>query len=100
MAKLSQIQSIKLSQNIALTPQLIQAIKLFELNNIELEEYIDREIKNNIEYGVDYKIGYPRTEVKCSNCGGHLGHMFNDGPSETTGKRHCINGAALIFIEK
>ena len=47
MAKLSQIQSIKLSQNIALTPQLIQAIKLFELNNIELEEYIDREIIDN-----------------------------------------------------
>ena len=47
MAKLSQIQGIKLSQNIALTPQLIQAIKLFELNNIELEEYIDREIIDN-----------------------------------------------------
>ena len=60
----------------------------------------DREIKNNIEYDIDYKIGYPRTELKCSNCGGHLGHMFNDGPRETTGKRHCINGAALIFIEK
>ena len=60
----------------------------------------DREIRNNIEYDVDYKIGYPRTELKCSNCGGHLGHMFNDGPRETTGKRHCINGAALIFIEK
>ncbi len=60
----------------------------------------DREIKNNIEYDIDYKIGYPRTELRCSNCGGHLGHMFNDGPKETTGKRHCINGAALIFIEK
>ena len=47
MVKLSQIQGIKLSQNIALTPQLIQAIKLFELNNIELEEYIDREIIDN-----------------------------------------------------
>jgi len=47
MAKLSQIQGIKLSQNIALTPQLIQAIKLFELNNIELEEYINGEIIDN-----------------------------------------------------
>ena len=47
MAKLSQIPGIKLSQNIALTPQLIQAIKLFELNNIELEEYINKEIIDN-----------------------------------------------------
>ena len=58
------------------------------------------EIKNNIEYDIDYKIGYPRTELKCSNCGGHLGHMFNDGPRETTEKRHCINGAKTPFIEK
>jgi len=47
MSKLSQIQSTKLSQNIALTPQLIQAIKLFELNNIELDEYINKEIIDN-----------------------------------------------------
>ena len=47
MAKLSQIPGLKLSQNIALTPQLIQAIKLFELNNIELEEYINKEIIDN-----------------------------------------------------
>ncbi|MBA6154963.1 peptide-methionine (R)-S-oxide reductase MsrB [Tenacibaculum sp. S7007] len=60
----------------------------------------DRAIKNNVELDVDYKIGYARTELKCNTCGGHLGHSFNDGPRETTGERHCINGAALEFIPK
>lgn len=58
----------------------------------------DRGIDDNLEYDVDYKIGYPRTELKCNKCGGHLGHAFNDGPRETTGMRHCINSAALNFI--
>ena len=58
----------------------------------------DRAVKGNVELDVDYKIGYARTELKCNTCGGHLGHSFDDGPSETTGKRHCINGAALEFI--
>ncbi|MFD2588245.1 peptide-methionine (R)-S-oxide reductase MsrB [Croceitalea marina] len=58
----------------------------------------DQEIEGNVAYDVDYKIGYARTEEHCATCGGHLGHVFNDGPKETTGKRHCINGVALDFI--
>ena len=58
----------------------------------------DREIKGNVAYDVDYKIGVKRTEEHCAVCGGHLGHVFDDGPQETTGTRHCVNGAALKFV--
>ncbi|TYA71687.1 peptide-methionine (R)-S-oxide reductase MsrB [Seonamhaeicola marinus] len=58
----------------------------------------DREIKGNVAFSTDYNIGYARTEEHCATCGGHLGHVFNDGPRNTTGKRHCINGVALKFI--
>ena len=60
----------------------------------------DRAISNNVELDVDYKIGYARTELKCATCGGHLGHSFKDGPKNTTGERHCINGVALKFVKK
>ena len=58
----------------------------------------DREIEGNVDFSTDYHIGYARTEEHCATCGGHLGHVFNDGPRDTTGERHCINGAALKFI--
>lgn len=58
----------------------------------------DRAINKNVAHSTESQMGYTITEEHCATCGGHLGHVFNDGPRETTGKRHCINGVALKFI--
>jgi len=53
-------------------------------------------LANAVGTKTDYKIGLPRTEVHCRRCGGHLGHVFDDGP-RPTGKRYCMNGVAMTF---
>lgn len=54
-------------------------------------------LKENIATKTDYKIIAPRTEYHCARCGGHQGHVFDDGP-KPTGLRYCNNGVALTFI--
>ena len=53
-------------------------------------------LPNAVGTSTDYKLIYPRTEVHCARCGGHLGHVFEDGPPPT-GLRYCMNGVAMTF---
>ncbi|MDT0293838.1 peptide-methionine (R)-S-oxide reductase MsrB [Mesonia ostreae] len=59
----------------------------------------DQAIEGSIEYKKDATFGMIRTEILCANCGGHVGHVFDDGPTET-GERFCVNSASIDFINE
>ncbi len=78
--------------------------QLFESNN-KYESHcgwpsFDDAIPGTINQIKDTSLGMIRIEIVCANCGGHLGHIFDDGPQQTTGKRYCVNSISLDFEEK
>ncbi len=74
--------------------------KLFESNS-KFESgcgwpSFDESIEGSVEYIQDKTFGMVRTEILCANCGSHLGHVFDDGPTES-GQRYCVNSASIEF---
>ena len=59
----------------------------------------DDAIEGTVVKTADYSHGMVRTEITCKTCDGHLGHIFDDGPKDTTGKRYCVNTTSIKFIK-
>jgi peptide-methionine (R)-S-oxide reductase len=77
--------------------------QLFESNS-KFESHcgwpsFDDAIDGTVKFVLDKSHGMIRTEIICASCGGHLGHIFNDGPKETTGQRYCVNTTSITFVK-
>lgn len=59
----------------------------------------DNAIEGALEYKRDNTLGMLRTEILCANCGGHIGHVFDDGPTES-GQRYCVNSVSINFSKE
>ncbi len=78
--------------------------QLFESNS-KFESHcgwpsFDDAIKGTVNYMQDKSHGMIRTEIVCATCDSHLGHIFNDGPKETTGQRYCVNTSSIKFVKE
>ncbi len=78
-------------------------LQLFESNS-KFESHcgwpsFDDAIDGTVEFVLDKTHGMVRTEIICAACDGHLGHVFNDGPKETTGERYCVNTTSIKFVK-
>ena len=78
--------------------------QLFESNS-KFESHcgwpsFDDSIKGTVLFVSDKTHGMIRTEIICASCNGHLGHIFDDGPKETTGQRYCVNTTSIKFIKE
>ncbi len=77
--------------------------QLFESNS-KFESHcgwpsFDDAIIGTVDYVSDKSHGMIRTEIICASCDGHLGHIFDDGPKETTGQRYCVNTTSIKFVK-
>lgn len=78
--------------------------QLFESNS-KFESHcgwpsFDDSIKGTVLFVSDKTHGMIRTEIICASCNGHLGHIFDDGPKETTGQRYCVNTTSIKFVKE